>query len=202
MAGEKDYVLTEWPRNNTISNTKKYRVIKKSPVPLLAKILVAAVLIALTVLVVPRYWHDATSSAWRMAGCGAGLLVVNEILRVVYQVDREESIMLLKNIGIEMTSATPGRLFFLGNVTRETFVPIGDVVDIIIHEGFVGLEVIFYMAIIRENANELTLVFENLLPRRPQLEYVLKGSRKVLFSGRTDNKLTIPGHTASRDKVA
>lgn len=82
-------------------------------------------------------------------------------------------------------------VFFNRNKVKheETFIPIDDIEDIIIHEAFNGFEVVFYMIILRKSTKKLTIVFKNLLPRRHQLEPVLHGSRKVLFYGRDDDML-------------
>lgn len=75
----------------------------------------------------------------------------------------------MRNIGIQTTSRGSSK-----------FIPSDEISDIIIHEGFKGFEVRFYMAIVVKNQTELEVVFPNLLPRKRVLEVVWRGTRELL----------------------
>lgn len=205
--------------NTTVHNAKKYTVIKQSPVPGWVKSVTVALGILGTLATViylyncqqsPRlviaayiFGSEKTIDSQQIEPWKRGLFIIailgllNRALCYIFQSNIEESILVMRNIGIELTTKKPSMFFLLGkanrNITTELFIPVNDIVDIIIHEAFVGFEVIFYMLIIRSSARKLTIVFGELLPRRHQLELVLRGARKTLFYGRNDNKLKIPG---------
>ncbi|GMM37543.1 hypothetical protein DASC09_048680 [Saccharomycopsis crataegensis] len=206
MTSSKDYILKAWPPNDTIANTKKYRIVKKSPIPVSVKILTVSVLVfaALYIVVVRCYLVQVPFLSYAQShfaspkSAGLTILVtvaINHLLCYVFQSDFEESIMVIKSMGIEISTTIPNSTFFGRAKIVDRFIPIGDIIDIMIHEAFKGFEVIFYMVILRQNQKKLTIVFEKLLPRRDQLEVVLRGCRKVLYHQRRDNKLEIPGWT-------
>lgn len=204
MAGKKDYTLQIWPPNDLVNNTKKYKIIKRSPVPLYAKTICGVTFVALGLYAtaVRSYMLDVSLRELLRHECSSFekilfilslAIVANAILCYVFQGDFEESIMVMKNIGVELSTTKRSSIFFLRDSKIETFIRATDIVDLVILEAFKGYEVIFYLVIIRRSQSKLTIVFENLLPRRHQLETVLRGSRKVLFSMRNDDKLLVPG---------
>ncbi|KAK5028333.1 hypothetical protein LTS07_006424 [Exophiala sideris] len=106
----------------------------------------------------------------------ASLFVVYLCLRRDYV---EESLLVLQSLGIQTSTSSP--YFFAGPTT--TFIPTTQIQDIVIHEAFKGLGVMFYLAVIVEGASEVVVVFPTLLPRREILEEVWRGARKCLYSG-------------------
>lgn len=66
-----------------------------------------------------------------------------------------------------------------GGETR--FIPLDKIDDLVIHEGFVGFEVRFYLAIILKDEDRLEVIFPTTRPRRKVLERVWRQSRVILF---------------------
>ncbi|KAF3289695.1 hypothetical protein TWF970_003460 [Orbilia oligospora] len=87
----------------------------------------------------------------------------------------EESLLVLRGLGVQVTTS-PSSYFVKAN-TR--FIPTSTIQDIFIHEGFVGFEVRFYLAIVIRDESEVVVVFPKLLPRREILENVWRGSRSL-----------------------
>ncbi|KAL1954275.1 hypothetical protein VTO42DRAFT_1461 [Malbranchea cinnamomea] len=115
----------------------------------------------------------ADSRGWLVVGlCSAVAFYL--VFRKGYT---EESLLVLRGLGVQ--TSTSSSTYFAPATTR--FIPTTQIQDIVIHEAFRGFEVRFYLAIIVEGESEVVVVFPNLLPRRPILEEVWKGSRKCLY---------------------
>ncbi|KAI5287361.1 hypothetical protein KEM54_006046 [Ascosphaera aggregata] len=89
----------------------------------------------------------------------------------------EESILVIRGLGIQTSTSSP--TYFRSDSTR--FIPTTQIQDIVIHEAFKGFEVRFYLALIVEGESEVVVVFPSLLPHRPILEKVWRGSRVCLY---------------------
>ena len=63
---------------------------------------------------------------------------------------------MIRSLGLQ-TSTTAGTCWGMGRRTR--FIPTGKVRDVIVNEGFVGMEVRFYVAAIVEGDGGLVVVF-------------------------------------------
>ncbi|KAK6346907.1 hypothetical protein TWF696_007008 [Orbilia brochopaga] len=87
----------------------------------------------------------------------------------------EESLLILRGLGVQATTSSSS--YFVKASTR--FIPTSTIQDIFIHEGFVGFEVRFYLAVVIHDENEVVVVFPKLLPRREILENVWRGSRSL-----------------------
>ncbi|KAF3918730.1 hypothetical protein AA313_de0209567 [Arthrobotrys entomopaga] len=87
----------------------------------------------------------------------------------------EESLLVLRGLGVQVTTSSSS--YFVKANTR--FIPTSTIQDIFIHEGFVGFEVRFYMAIVVRDESQVVVVFPKLLPRREILENVWRGSRSL-----------------------
>ncbi|KAF3935903.1 hypothetical protein ABW20_dc0104965 [Dactylellina cionopaga] len=90
----------------------------------------------------------------------------------------EESLLVLRGLGVQVTTSSSS--YFVKADTR--FIPTSTIQDIFIHEGFVGFEVRFYLAIVVREENEVVVVFPKLLPKREILENVWRGSRSLYES--------------------
>lgn len=104
----------------------------------------------------------------------------------------EDSMVVIKEVGIQLDSKKPFRLFDGG--PSHTFIPSSDIIDLVIHEGFHGYgQVIFYMCILTKNADSpINVVFPQVLPRHDTLLEVRNKSRQVLF-GKTRFWRRVPG---------
>jgi len=89
----------------------------------------------------------------------------------------------IRSLGVQI-STTSGSLLGGGRKTR--FIPTQKVRDVFIHEGFWGMEVRFYLAVVVEGEGEVVVVFPKLLPNRKILETVWRGARKRLHQPMRD----------------
>ncbi|KAF8537892.1 GPI-GlcNAc transferase complex, PIG-H component-domain-containing protein [Trichophaea hybrida] len=64
---------------------------------------------------------------------------------------------------------------------RTRFIPTEKVRDVVVNEGFWGMEVRFYLAVVVEGEKELVVVFPTLLPGRRICEQVWRGARGCLY---------------------
>lgn len=103
------------------------------------------------------------------------LLLCYLIYRCYPIMSDEETLLVMRSIGVQTTTRGTSR-----------FMPIDDIEDIIIHEGFKGFEVRFYLAIVLKDStnasrSRLEIVFPDTLPRRKFLEQVWVDARRALF---------------------
>lgn len=82
-----------------------------------------------------------------------GLAILYVVLQRRYT---EESLLVIRSLGVQI-STTSGTWIGGGRKTR--FIPTTKVRDILIHEGFWGFEVKFYLAVVVEDEGELVVVF-------------------------------------------
>ncbi|CCX09687.1 GPI-GlcNAc transferase complex, PIG-H component-domain-containing protein [Pyronema domesticum] len=92
----------------------------------------------------------------------------------------EESLLVIRSLGVQ-TSTTAGTLIGMGRKTR--FIQTEKVRDVVINEGFYGMEVRFYLAVLVEGEAALSVVFPTLLPGRRICEQVWRGTRRCLYQG-------------------
>ncbi|KAG4305655.1 hypothetical protein PORY_001211 [Pneumocystis oryctolagi] len=97
------------------------------------------------------------------------------LCRLMHPKPSSESLLVLHNLGLQVTL----HYFLLPSRTR--FIPLSDILDVVIHEGFIGLEVRYYLALIIRNEDTLQVIFENLLPRREFLETVYKEIQTIFY---------------------
>ncbi|KAA8913739.1 GPI-GlcNAc transferase complex, PIG-H component-domain-containing protein [Sphaerosporella brunnea] len=90
----------------------------------------------------------------------------------------EEGLLVIRSLGVQ-TSTTAGTWLGMGKRTR--FIPTEKVRDIIVNEGFVGMEVRFYVAVVVEGEGSLVVVFPTLLPNRRCCEVVWRGAKRCLY---------------------
>ncbi|BFZ54505.1 hypothetical protein PYCC9005_001542 [Savitreella phatthalungensis] len=81
-----------------------------------------------------------------------------------------ESVLAMRSIGLQTTSQG-----------RTRFMPLDEIEDVLIHEGFVGFGVKYYLAVQLRGQDTLQVVFPLSLPSRSVLERVYKGTRNTLF---------------------
>lgn len=72
-----------------------------------------------------------------------------------YSSHPEESILVLRSLGVQTTSISP--YYLVPPTTR--FIPTSQICDILIHEAFRGFEVRYYLAAIVEGEAEVVVVF-------------------------------------------
>lgn len=102
-----------------------------------------------------------------------GLMLLLLLLYRSYPVaSQEDSLLVMRSLGVQTTSRGTSR-----------FIPKDEIEDIVIHEGFRGFAVHFYLAVIttRPGHDRIEVVFPDTLPRRRELEPVYRDARRVLF---------------------
>lgn len=89
----------------------------------------------------------------------------------------DESLLVIRSLGVQ-TSTTAGT--WLGQGRRTRFIPTAQVRDIVVNEGFWGMEVRFYLAVVVEGDGGLVVVFpvRPVLPC-PVLPFVLLSFRRM-----------------------
>lgn len=108
-----------------------------------------------------------------------------------------DSLMIIEDMGVQLMSTS--RWKFWNRVDRD-FVPLSDIIDIVIHEGFHGYgQVIYYMCVLTRakgsggDGNGVKVVFPNFLPRKDILLQVWKQSRTMLYGEMRKHYRRVPG---------
>lgn len=112
-----------------------------------------------------------------------------------------DSIMIMENLGVQLNSRSWWS--FTSGMSNGEFIPLSDMIDIVIHEGFHGYgQVIFYMCVLTRaksthpdsgNGNSVKVVFPNFLPRKDILLQVWKQSRALLYGPTRKHYRRVPG---------
>lgn len=112
---------------------------------------------------------------------------------------QQDSMTVIRDVGIQLDSVLSW--WFTNSSDKSVFIPLKDIMDIVINEGFHGYgQVIFYMCILRRSQSDdleekpLKIVFPQLLPRKDILLQVWKQSRQVLFGTSRRYWRRVPGH--------
>ena len=121
------------------------------------------------------------------------------LLAIVQQ--PSDSIIIMENMGVQLNS-TKWWSFSTGLSNRE-FIPLSDIIDIVIHEGFHGYgQVIFYMCVLTRcrssntdsgTGNSVKVVFPHFLPRKDILLQVWKQSLTMLYGEKRRHFRYVPG---------
>ncbi|ODV79874.1 uncharacterized protein CANTADRAFT_218129 [Suhomyces tanzawaensis NRRL Y-17324] len=126
------------------------------------------------------------------------LVVVIVGILVVMRQTPEDSVIVMKDIGVQLVSKKSWR--FQNNV--EVFVPLKDIIDLVIHEAFHNYgQVIFYLCVLTKpsqtdstkSENIIKVVFPEFLPRKDILLQVWKLSRGLLFGETKRYFRRVPG---------
>lgn len=112
-----------------------------------------------------------------------------------------DSIVIMENIGVQLISTSRWRLS--NGLRNSEFIPLSDIIDIVIHEGFHGYgQVIFYMCVLTRarssnsgsgTGNSVKVIFPNFLPRMDILLQVWKQSRSMLYGQSRKHFRRVPG---------
>ncbi|KAI5359643.1 putative GPI-GlcNAc transferase complex, PIG-H component domain-containing protein [Septoria linicola] len=108
---------------------------------------------------------------WRLALCLFAILL---IFRKGYT---EESLLVIRGLGVQTTTSSPNYLW--SSSTR--FIPTSLIQDLFIHEAFKGFEVRYYLSIVVQGEEDVVVVFPSILPRREVLEQVWRGAKACLY---------------------
>ncbi|KAM9924160.1 hypothetical protein OXX59_004716 [Metschnikowia pulcherrima] len=109
-----------------------------------------------------------------------------------------DTLMVMEDMGIQISSKS--RWKFLNFGRKGKFVPISEIIDIVIHEGFHGYgQVIYYMCVLTRDKGEgkegngVQVIFPNFLPRKEILLQVWKSSRQMLYGKTRRHYRHVPG---------
>ncbi|EGV66146.1 hypothetical protein PSN45_003502 [Yamadazyma tenuis] len=112
--------------------------------------------------------------------------------------EREDVMLVMKNMGIQLNSKSSWK--FVPKHHKNIFVPLSDIIDLVIHEGFYGYgHIIFYMCVLTKSTNTnrndemIKVVFSELLPKKDLLVTVWKQSREMLFGSNKRYFRRVPG---------
>lgn len=113
--------------------------------------------------------------------------------------EQSDSLIVMEDMGVQLSSRKRWR--FGNRGSNKDFIPRSDIIDIVIHEGFLGYgQVIFYMCILTRaeegsgsSGNGIKVVFPNFLPRKDILLQVWKQSRKMLYGDTRRHFRHVPG---------
>ncbi|ODV62379.1 phosphatidylinositol N-acetylglucosaminyltransferase GPI15 ASCRUDRAFT_6967 [Ascoidea rubescens DSM 1968] len=220
----------------------QFTIVKRSQIPTFLKIVSILISILISILFVLYVLDSSVITATRkssgnstndisiielakaklgLKGCLVLICVIfthNYLFCIIFEGELKESLLVLKNIGVQSTTFKKNMIWFLPITKRDKFIPIDKIQDVIIHEGFEGFEVIFYLILAIKDGDgddknnierynnsskdkkafelkqlKLEVLFGNLLPRLDKLEPIYQISRQVLFHDKYD-KLQIPGY--------
>lgn len=106
------------------------------------------------------------------------LLVLLVVARLVVYSRRVcvEELVVVRGLGMQLYTRD-----FVGNVTRSKFLDVARIRSVFIHEAFFRQQVIFYLGVLVDNEADVTVLFEETLPRLALLKPLLCGIRAVLF---------------------
>lgn len=150
--------------------------------------------------------NETETNSLLLNGVVVAILVLLMVL-VYSRQEKEDSILIMNDVGIQLNSQSGWRFSLNGN--KSHFIPISNIIDLVIHEGFHGYgQVVFYMCVLTktknatpDNISGLTLnndkmikiVFPQFLPRKDILMKVWKDSRRVLFGESKRYWRRVPG---------
>ncbi|KAI1826934.1 GPI-GlcNAc transferase complex, PIG-H component-domain-containing protein [Xylaria intraflava] len=108
----------------------------------------------------------------------------------------EESVLVLRGLGIQTRSSRGGALSGLwwwwwpASSSTTRFIPTEKIRDVLVNEAFRGFEVRYYLVIVVEGEPDVVVVFPSLLPCAAVVEKVWRGVRECLFEvgGGVDGK--------------
>lgn len=125
-----------------------------------------------------------------------GLLLLTGL--ALSKVRPEDSAIILKDIGVQLISKKSWKF----QNTVKVFVPLNDIIDLVVHEGMHGYgQVIFYLCILTKSndldknslENCIKIIFPEFLPRKDILIKVRKLSRDLLFANSRRYFRRVPG---------
>lgn len=129
----------------------------------------------------------------------ATLLTSVVVVALLCLQETSDSIIVMKHLGVQISSKSKWR--FLNHRNNKEFIPLSEIIDIVIHEGFHGYgQVIFYMCVLTKaqsqgsaEGNGIKVVFPNFLPRKDILLQVWRHSRKILYGDQRRHFRHVPG---------
>lgn len=199
MSSNKDYILDITPADVTTANLIKFTVRHKhDPVLVRHRWAITALLQIVLLVLVWSYWSEIKEFT---IPTHITIIIAAQAIVLLKQ-SPTDSVIAIKNVGIQLISRKGWR--FLSD--EETFIPINDIIDLVIHEGFHGYgQVIFYLCALtrlKENSTKsdsttkndiIKIFFQKFLPRKDVLLKVWKLSKQLLFADTRSYWRRVPG---------
>lgn len=129
----------------------------------------------------------------------AALLISVVVVVLLCLQETADTIIVMKHLGVQISSKSKWR--FLNHRNNKEFIPLSEIIDIVIHEGFHGYgQVVFYMCVLTKaqgqgsaEGNGIKVVFPNFLPRKDILLQVWRHSRRILYGDQRRHFRHVPG---------
>lgn len=109
---------------------------------------------------------------WTLILCAVVLMRLSYRARHVYM----QRVVVVSGVGMQLTTFN-----YLGRVVQQKFLDVNRIHSVVIHEAFLRQRVVFYLAAIVDNESDVTVLFEEMVPRLSLLRPLLCGIRSVLF---------------------
>ncbi|OBA23751.1 hypothetical protein METBIDRAFT_37239 [Metschnikowia bicuspidata var. bicuspidata NRRL YB-4993] len=121
---------------------------------------------------------------------------VAAILLLLSLEEASDTLMVMGDLGVQISSRSKWKLLNVGRHGK--FVPISEIIDIVIHEGFHGYgQVVYYMCVLTRDkglgGNAVQVIFPHFLPRKEILLQVWKLSRQMLYGKTRRHYRHVPG---------
>lgn len=200
MSSPKDFVLEITPptENDVTSlnslNVLKFSVKQRVP-PLIYRtryFLLCGSTIGLVICV--AYNYKAITTVYTLSVI---LIQVVVIVLLLFVQEPQDTLTIMKGIGAQLESHK-----IMSFQSSNTFIPINNIIDLVIHEGFHNYgQVIFYLCFLTKNFqleklakdDVIQVVFGEFLPRKDVLLKVWKLSRQLLFGETKRYWRRVPG---------
>ncbi|RLV91616.1 hypothetical protein JA1_003751 [Spathaspora sp. JA1] len=204
MSSPKDFSLEVTPPLNdvnveslnlikfTVKNKKVDLILKNKSVILL---ILSGILIAyITNIIISDNFEVSHISKVQY---GLVLPLIATIILVLLRQQPEDTMIVMKGIGVQLVTKKKWRF----QNSSQSFIPIKDMIDLVIHEGFHKYgQVIFYLCILTRSSeqsnveeNIIKIIFPEFLPRKDILLKVWKSSRQLLFGSPNRYWRRVPG---------
>lgn len=87
-----------------------------------------------------------------------------------------QRVVVVSGVGMQLTTFN-----YMGSVVQQRFLDVNRIHSVVIHEAFLRQRIVFYLAVIVDNEADVTVLFEEMVPRLTLLRPLLCGIRSVLF---------------------
>ncbi|CUG00426.1 membrane-associated protein, putative [Bodo saltans] len=92
-----------------------------------------------------------------------------------------QRVVVVSGVGMQLTTYN-----YLGRVVQQRFLDVNRIHSVVIHEAFLRQRVVFYLAVLLDNEAEVTVLFDEMVPRLALLRPLLCGIRSVLYQESED----------------
>lgn len=125
-----------------------------------------------------QQWREVVAPLISPAIFWTLILVIVVVVRIRIRLKRiySEEVLVIRDVGMQLTTRN-----CRGDVVKRKFLDQSRIRTIFIHEAFFRQQVIFYLGVLVDNEEKVTVLFEETVPRLNVLRPILCGLRAVLF---------------------